>query len=230
MSSGEVDYRQLFAACGRDVVVEPGVYIEHPERWVVGDGVRFMRGFVAVGQQAEVRLGQRVIFYPNVFIQGSGRLLVGDDVTFYPQNYLSIGGAAGLIEIGSRTHFAPGCALYGAGGLRIGPCCAVAAHTVITTIGHDHRRVDRPMVEGSRAAPITLVRDIWIGANATVLGGVTVAEGCVIAAGAVLTRDTQPYGVYMGVPARLAYFRRVPEAAPRAAEGAAEGASGPGAG
>jgi acetyltransferase-like isoleucine patch superfamily enzyme len=55
---------------------------------------------------------------------------------------------------------------------------------------------------GARAAPITLGEDIWLGANVTIVPGVSVADGCVIGAGAVVTKDTQPMGVYMGVPAR----------------------------
>lgn len=200
-------YLHRFKACGAGVVVEDGVHIAHPESLTVGDRVRFRRGFTLIDQQEEVRIGSDVDFYPNVFIQGSGRLLIGDQVEFFPNNYLSIGGKKGRIEIGAQTHFAPGCALYGGGGLTIGPGCAIAAHTVITTIGHDHRRVDIPLVQGSRSSPVTLEGDIWIGANATVLSGVTIATGCVIGAGAVVTKDTEPNGVYFGTPARLAYRR-----------------------
>ncbi len=45
--------------------------------------------------------------------------------------------------------------------------------------------------------------DVWIGDEVTILGGVTIADGTVIGAGAVVTKDTVPYGVYVGVPARL---------------------------
>lgn len=207
MSPADGDYRTFFKSCGADVIIEPGVWIEHPELWVVGDRVHLMQGLRVRGR-AEVRLGNDVSFWPNGYIHGPGRLIVGHNVEFHPNNFLSLGGKNGLMEIGSRTHFAPGCALYGHGELRVGEGCAVAAHAVITTVGHDHRIPDRMLVDTSRSAPITLIRDIWIGANATVVSGVTVAEGCVIGAGAVVTRDTEPYGVYMGVPARLAYIRQ----------------------
>ena len=48
---------------------------------------------------------------------------------------------------------------------------------------------------------------VWIGANATILSGVHIAEGCVIAAGAIVTDDTVPYGIYGGVPAKLIKMR-----------------------
>ncbi len=44
---------------------------------------------------------------------------------------------------------------------------------------------------------------MWIGFGAQVMAGVTIADGCVIGAGAVITHNTEPYGVYAGVPAKL---------------------------
>jgi acetyltransferase-like isoleucine patch superfamily enzyme len=52
------------------------------------------------------------------------------------------------------------------------------------------------------SGPITLVEDVWTGANVTITANVTVAKGCIIGAGAVLTKSTEPYGIYVGVPAR----------------------------
>lgn len=49
---------------------------------------------------------------------------------------------------------------------------------------------------------VVICDDFWIGANATSLKGVIIAEGCVIAAGAVLTKSTTPYGIYAGIPAK----------------------------
>lgn len=44
--------------------------------------------------------------------------------------------------------------------------------------------------------------DVWIGDEVTVLGGVSIADGTVIGAGAVVTKNTEPYGIYVGVPAK----------------------------
>lgn len=49
--------------------------------------------------------------------------------------------------------------------------------------------------------------DVWIGANAVVVGGVTVGDGAIIGAGAVVVRDVPPYAIYGGVPARLLRYR-----------------------
>lgn len=49
---------------------------------------------------------------------------------------------------------------------------------------------------------VVIEKDVWIGSNVTILKGVTVAEGCVIGGGTVLTKSTEPYGIYVGVPAK----------------------------
>jgi|GEM_PF-183820 len=198
-----VDYRHRFKRCGENVVVEPGVHIEHPEQFEVGNNVRIMTGFVAIDRQERVVLGDNVTFHPHVTLRGTGTLIVGDHVWFGPYNHIQTGGHP--IVVGEHSHFAPSCVLYP--GLSVGPYCGIAAHTVFATVAHDHRVTDKKMVETVKWAPIRLVADVWVGANVTITGGVTVAEGCVIGAGAVLTRDTEPYGVYLGVPARLAYHR-----------------------
>jgi acetyltransferase-like isoleucine patch superfamily enzyme len=56
--------------------------------------------------------------------------------------------------------------------------------------------------QGLSRQGVTIGDDVWIGAGARILDGVTIARGCVIGAGAVVTRSTRPDGVYLGVPAR----------------------------
>ena len=50
--------------------------------------------------------------------------------------------------------------------------------------------------------PVKIGDGVWIGANATILPGVIVGDGCFIAAGALVTEDCEPDGFYAGVPAR----------------------------
>lgn len=78
---------------------------------------------------------------------------------------------------------------------------AVGPGVVITTAGHDMS--DPTRRQGTvQPAPTRVARGAWIGARAVVLPGVTVGEGVVVAAGAVVTRDCAPHGLYIGVPAR----------------------------
>ena len=65
-------------------------------------------------------------------------------------------------------------------------------------LGTPARRAGQPTVAG-----IVVGDGCWIGTRATLLPGVTVAPRCIVAAGAVVTRDTRPDGLYGGVPAVL---------------------------
>lgn len=199
------DYRERFKSCGRNVVIEDGIHIAYPEVMEVGDDVRFGRGFCMTARPAECRLGSHVSFAANCYIEGGpGRLILEDHVAFYPGNYLSLGGYdSSFVLVGHHSHFAPYCVLYGWGGLRLGPYCNIAAHTVFATVGHKHHVTDKPMaLSGEQAGPITLDEDVWVCANVTITADTRIARGCVIAANAVVTKDTEPMGIYGGVPAR----------------------------
>jgi len=200
-----IDYRDLFKSCGQNVEIAADAYFEHPEVLEVGDNVKFMRGFyMGLGKPGIVRIGSDVAFYPNCFIQGAAdRLVIDHHVDFFPSTYISLGRAKSFIEIGHHTHFAPGCILYGWGGLTVGPYCNIAGHCVLATIGHDPLIRDKPMalVPGV-SGPITLVEDVWLGANVTVTANVIIAKGCIIGANAVVTKSTEEYGLYTGIPAK----------------------------
>lgn len=60
-------------------------------------------------------------------------------------------------------------------------------------------------------APVTIEDDVWCGANVTILKGVTIGRGSVVAAGAVVTRSCAPYSIIGGVPAKLIRMRFSPE-------------------
>lgn len=76
------------------------------------------------------------------------------------------------------------------------------AHDVLITTTH-HRTGDPTARAGAPdARPVLVGSGSWVGARAVILPGVTIGPGCVIAAGAVVTADCGPHGLYGGVPAR----------------------------
>ena len=104
--------------------------------------------------------------------------------------------------MGRNFHVNAGAFLYGRGGLTIGDHVMVGPNVVVVSSQHrfDDPRV--PMVYlGHREAPVTIGSDVWLGANAVVLPGVTIADGTVVSAGAVVTRDTEAYTIVGGIPA-----------------------------
>jgi serine acetyltransferase len=87
--------------------------------------------------------------------------------------------------------------------VRIGRGALVAPGVFITDHNHD-TTLGRPMFDlPCVAAPVIIGDDVWIGANAVVLPGVTIGDGAVVAAGAVVSRDVAAYSVVGGVPAKL---------------------------
>jgi len=102
------------------------------------------------------------------------------------------------ITIGQHTVINYGVLLDGRRGLDIGNNVSVAEGSVILTLGHD---VDDAKF-AQKGAPVIIHNYVFIGSYARVLPGVTLGEGAVVGAGAVVTRDISPYTVVGGAPAR----------------------------
>ena len=91
----------------------------------------------------------------------------------------------------------------GQGGLTLGNNVLIGPNVVIITGNHDYEKADLPSIEQEYyGKPIHISDNVWIGANAVVLGGVSIGEHSVVAAGAVVTRDVAPYTVVGGNPAK----------------------------
>ncbi len=71
---------------------------------------------------------------------------------------------------------------------------------MLATLNHDPDPAKRANLIPSR---IVIGRDVWLGANAKVLPGVTIGDGAIVAAGAVVTKDAPPNTVVGGVPAKV---------------------------
>jgi acetyltransferase-like isoleucine patch superfamily enzyme len=115
----------------------------------------------------------------------------------------------GRIRLGDHVSVNPFSVLYGAGGLTIGSNVLIAPHVVIVPANHRFEDPDVPIrSQGESRRGIAIGDDVWIGAGARVLDGVTIGSGSIVAAGAVVTRDVRPYSVVAGVPAREIRMRR----------------------
>lgn len=123
--------------------------------------------------------------YPNIYVR-TNQLSVGRGTAINAGCHFENRGAT--ISIGKGCGFGPGVALL------------ADTHD----IGPSSRRA------GARqAAPVVVEDGCWLGGRSVVLPGVTIAKGCIIAAGAVVSTSTRPNGVYAGSPARR--IRDLPE-------------------
>ena len=113
--------------------------------------------------------------------------------------FYATGGAD--MRIGRNVFVNQNCTFYDLGGLDIGDDVMIGPNVSLITSGHPiepSRRRDAVV-----ARPIVIGRNVWIGAGATVIGGVTVGENAVIAAGSVVTKDVPPDTLVGGNPARV---------------------------
>ena len=104
------------------------------------------------------------------------------------------------IHVGKGVFINSGCCFQDQGGITLGDGCLIGHQVVIATLNHD---LDPARRGGMYPAPVRLGKNVWVGAHATILPAVTVGDGAVIAAGAVVTKDVPAGVVAGGVPARV---------------------------
>lgn len=104
------------------------------------------------------------------------------------------------ITLGERVFINACCHFQDHGGVTIGDDCQIGHDVVFATLNHGMEPSDR---KTTYPAPIVLGKNVWVGAHATLLPGVSVGDHAVIAAGAVVTRDVPSLAVVGGVPAKL---------------------------
>lgn len=131
---------------------------------------------------------------------------IGPAVTVFAPIYISPLGAAarisfkgGFINGGVRFSAVENASITIGSSVMIGPGAALltANHTLL------HQQTGRGRTRPTLPAAITVEDDVWIAANATILPGVTIGRGAVVAAGAVVTQDVAPYTLVGGVPAKV---------------------------
>ncbi|KAA9107951.1 sugar O-acetyltransferase [Microbacterium rhizomatis] len=122
---------------------------------------------------------------------------IDESVTLFPPFTSDFGKN---ITIGKRVFINSGCRFQDQGGITIGDDSLIGHNAVIATLQHD--------IEPTRRAnvipfPVIIGRNVWLGANVTVLPGVTIGDDAVIGAGSVVTKRIPPRTIAVGSPARV---------------------------
>ncbi len=140
----------------------------------LGDWLRYLIAKPFLGRMGRVKLFEGVtLWYPY-------RIRLGDRVTLNEWVFIS-----------------------GYGGVEIGDDVRIGHRTSILTSDHIWTSRDVPIHrQGLEAAKVTIGSDVFVGCNATILKGVTIGDGAVVAAGSVVTRDVPEYAIVAGVPAK----------------------------
>ena len=117
-------------------------------------------------------------------------------------------GSGNKIEIGDKSGIGLNARIQGP--LKIGKYVMMGPDVIIYTRNHKANSIEKPMIEQgeTRAEEVIIEDDVWIGARAVILPGVKIGKGAIIGAGAVVTKDVEPYTVVGGVPAKIIKYRK----------------------
>lgn len=127
------------------------------------------------------RVGENLNIFSNVVIERPDLIKMGKNV--YINHGCFIDASQGEIEIGNNV--------------LIGPYC------VLRAADHVFSNPDIPILkQGHEPGKIVIEDDVWLAANVTVLPNVRIGKGSVIGAGAVVTKDVEPFSIAAGVPAK----------------------------
>ena len=118
------------------------------------------------------------------------------------ESYSCINNAVGDVVIGDHTRIGLHNTIIGP--VTIGCHVNLAQGITVTGLNHNFESTDKRIDEqGVSTLQVTIGDDIWIGANAAIMPGVTIGNHCVVAAGAVVTKDVPPHSLVAGVPAKI---------------------------
>lgn len=116
-------------------------------------------------------------------IQQPGALYLGKNVSFNDFAWIAANNKNGQIYIGDNSIVGPRCTIHSG--------------------NHIYDNTELPISkQGYRFAQIHIGSDVWLGANVTVLQGVSIGNGSVVAANSVVTKDVEPFTIVAGIPAK----------------------------
>ena len=189
-------------------------------RWRLGacHGVLFVGRRVQIFHPRYLHVGRSVTIEDDVRINALSQegVWLGDNVSIGRFTMIE---ATGLltrlgkgVRIGANSNLGDYNFVGGAGGVIIGENVLVGQYVSFHPQNHIFVDPNVPIkAQGTTQQGIVVEDDVWIGARVTILDGVRIGRGAVIAAGAVVTHDVPPYAVVGGVPARVIKWRKTPD-------------------
>jgi acetyltransferase-like isoleucine patch superfamily enzyme len=166
---------------------------------------------VALSRHPRVTWGLQTLVGPHVLLDTSqnGRIVFGRHCT------ISMGAKivtyGGSIELGDYVGVNYHSVILGNGPIVIGRDTLIAPNVVIAAGNHGYLGDEIIRTQPYVGKGITIEEDCWICANAVITDGVRIGRGTVVAAGAVVTKDTPPYSIVGGMPAKVIGYRKDPQ-------------------
>lgn len=159
-------------------------------------------------------LGENVRFDTIVELKGSEYISIGKETSFMKDLYLTAWSSYRekkfnpIIVIGEDCHFGAYCHITSSNSISIGNNCLTGKWLTITDNSHgltDLNDLKEPPVERQLVSkgPVRIGNNVWIGDKVTILAGVNIGDGAVVAANSVVTKDVPAYSVVGGNPAKI---------------------------
>lgn len=143
--------------------------------------------------------GFRATYPMTIF--GGENIIIGSNFRSMGNTYLY--GNEGCIIIGDNLSLNTNVVIGSSGGkIEIGNDVLIGPNTVLRAANHGFLLGDLIYKQPHDGGVISIKDDVWLGSNVVVLRDVTIGQGTVVAAGSVVTKDTEPYSIVAGVPAR----------------------------
>jgi acetyltransferase-like isoleucine patch superfamily enzyme len=178
-------------------------------------GILFLGRNISIKHKSKILFGKNCIIGNNVFINALSEngIKIGDNVTISQNSILICTGVirnkgVGLI-IGNNVGINARAFISAQGGITIGDDVIIGPDVRLIAENHIFESTKIPIrLQGERRQGITIGKDCWIGSNVTILDGVNLGKGCVIAAGAVVNNSFPENTVIGGVPAKIIKIRK----------------------
>lgn len=149
------------------------------------------------------KLGKGVYLDKNVELQRYPKnIFVGDDVVLKEGARICACNENAEIHIGNRTTIGFHNFIFASAGIAIGDDCLIAPFVYIVDSNHRAKLGQNINLQGNDTASIQIGNDVWIASNVTILKGVTIGDGAIIAANSVVNKDVPPYEIWGGSPAK----------------------------
>ena len=165
------------------------------------------RARAAIWRLRGASLGSKTRIGPRCSIMRPWTLVTGVRCLFEREAYVKVTEDAARIEMGDEVFLGRGVELDISQRLIIGNHVLIAPGCFVTDHSHRHAKGTTIDSQGCDLAPVHIGDDVWLGANAVVLAGVTIGNGAIVGSGAVVTRNVDAFTIVAGVPARLVGMR-----------------------
>ncbi|MDY0051616.1 MAG: acyltransferase [Aliarcobacter sp.] len=154
-----------------------------------------------------IELNRNIKVHSNVTLDATrGKIKLGTNVIL--NRFCFINANKGNVFIGNGTEINNFTLINGIGGVFIGTNVLIGPNVQIISYTHNFKDKNMTIKEqGIEKKSIIIEDDVWIGASAIILAGITIARGSVIGANCVITKDTEPFSINVGIPSKKIAIR-----------------------